>query len=165
MTQITRIWDEARAKCDEEDGCRICGARRHVEAAHILNRKHDGFDLEGNPRPSKTWIVEPSRVIPLCGSFSEYEHHQKYDAHRLDLIPYLNLDEEVQAVKDAGGILLALRRISPGVEYRERKAPASPVLGDDQRERLHKLASEMEGIKWSAPAEFLRRLAQGEERA
>lgn len=44
-----------------------------------------------------------------CGALYRYDGR---DPHRIDLLPVLSLEEQLQAVRDAGGIALALRRIS-----------------------------------------------------
>lgn len=107
-----RTWDSARAKVDSEGECRVCGSQEQLEAAHILGRSHDAYTL-GRLKRSKTWHVEPLRIVPLCGTFSNNECHRLVDEHKLDLLPYLELEEEVTAVRDAGGIELARRKLAP----------------------------------------------------
>lgn len=107
-----RDWSLALAKVEEEDGCRICGARvEFLECAHILGRKFDRPISEG----SKTLLVLPDRIVPLCNQLAD-GHHQSYDAHELDLLPYLTTAEQAQAVLDAGSIITALKRISPHLQ-------------------------------------------------
>lgn len=104
-TAKTLDWSEAILKRDSEGACRICGDA-HVEAAHVMGRKHDrGF-------------VHPDRIVPLCP-----RHHVRYDAHDLDIMGVLTLDEQLQAVIDAGGIERARRRIV-GPLYRHETAAA-----------------------------------------
>jgi hypothetical protein len=102
-----RDWTLARAKVEEENFCcRVCGAPG-AEAAHILGRK---FDQPISPG-AKTLLVLPDRIVPLCP-----EDHGFYDAHTLDLLPFLTAAEQAQAILDAGSIGLALKRISPTLE-------------------------------------------------
>lgn len=103
-----RDWSDARAKIDAEGGlCRVCAAFS-AEAAHIIGRSHDEPKTPG----SKTLYVKPERIVPLC-CVPDRRCHERYDAHALDLLSYLTLDEQVQAVRDAGGIESARRRLCP----------------------------------------------------
>jgi hypothetical protein len=98
---MKRDWADARAKVDAEGSCRRCPTAFGVEAAHVIYRAHD----------VGSW-VNPDSIVPLCGpATSSQTCHGLYDAHRLDLLPYLTLAEQVQAVQDAGGIESARRRI------------------------------------------------------
>lgn len=96
-----RDWRDAVAKIRDEAACRVCGAAEDLEAAHVTGRRHDAQKLDG------TLYVHPDSVLPLCR-----EHHLLYDTHRLDLMPYCKLKEQVRAVEDAGGIMSAMSRIS-----------------------------------------------------
>lgn len=93
---MKRDWTLARAKVEHEGGrCRICRTTRQVEAAHVIRREYDrepALSLRGSSA-----FVHPDRIVPLCR-----EHHQEYDAHRLDLLGRLTREEEVQAVADVG---------------------------------------------------------------
>lgn len=91
---MQRDWSAARGKVDSERGCRVCSSREHVEAAHTIGRAHDGA------------VVKPSDIVPLCT-----KHHMLYDAHRLDLLPYLTHEEQASAVGHVG-IVSALRRLT-----------------------------------------------------
>lgn len=97
MTQ-KRDWRLARAKVEAEGRCRVCGGGP-VEAAHVIGRKHDPVVS------SRVRLVLAEAVVPLCR-----DHHMQYDAHDLDLLPCLTSDEQARAVRDAGGIIAALRR-------------------------------------------------------
>ena len=108
--QPRRDWSAARAKVEAEGVCRVC-RRPNPEAAHVTGRKHDKPKAGG-----KTLYVKPESVVALCG-----QHHRAYDAHELDLLPYLTLDEQLQAVADAGGLELARVRLCPS-EYRSVRA-------------------------------------------
>lgn len=115
-----RDWKDARAKVDAEGVCRICGESANLEAAHVMGRKHDEPKTPG----SKTLYVKPERVVPLCGPFPA-GCHGDVDHHRVDLLPYLTKEEQVQAVQDAGSIETARVRLAPSAyktEIRERNA-------------------------------------------
>ena len=110
---ITRVWTASIEKLEDEGSCRVCGAPNNLEQAHVLGREYDKFTLDGEPQTSKTWRVEPDRIVPLCKP-----HHEEYDRHELDLLEHLTGLEQVQAVKDAGRIETARRRLAPS-EYRD----------------------------------------------
>jgi hypothetical protein len=57
---------------------------------------------------------DPDACVPLCK-----RHHQLFDAHRLELLPYLSLDEQLATVKYAGGIRRAYDRLT----YNEGRPP------------------------------------------
>lgn len=108
-TQPDRDWSLARAKIEEEGGiCRVCAAFS-AEAAHIMGRKFDQPITPG----SRTLLVLPDRIVPLCSERFGHGCHARYDAHALDLLPHLTTAEQAQAVLDAGSIVGALKRISP----------------------------------------------------
>ena len=95
-----RDWKAARAKVDAEGNkCRVCWYSP-AEAAHVIGRAHD--ERRGN-----TIVVNPDSIVPLCR-----DHHARYDAHEFDLLPFLFVEEQAQAVTEASGIVSALRRIS-----------------------------------------------------
>lgn len=81
-----------------EGRCRVCGATSGLQAAHTIGRKYDD---------RRTGVVAPADVVPLC-----LEHHQQYDARRLDLLPYLTLEEQARAVLHVG-LERARKRLSP----------------------------------------------------
>lgn len=93
--------NEARAKVEREGACRVCGApARACDAAHVWNRSQGGRAFD-----------DPDAVVPLCSSFKGGPGcHQRYDAHRLDLLPYLTTDEQVALVRAAGSIERARSR-------------------------------------------------------
>lgn len=100
-----RDWTLARAKVELEGACRYCHVEyKHLEAAHLIGRKHD----EPHPDGTKRIWVNPDRIIPLCA-----EHHRLFDAHQLDLIGYLSLEEQLRAVSDCGSLEIARRRLAP----------------------------------------------------
>ena len=91
-----RSWKEARAKVDAENGrCRVCGAP-NAEAAHVIPR---------SLAPGVGNNMSADNIVPLCR-----DCHTEYDQHRLDLLPFLTLPEQIAAVRQAGGIALAYRR-------------------------------------------------------
>jgi hypothetical protein len=97
-----RDWSDAVTKL-EHTVCRLCGDPR-VEAAHVIGRENDRPKHEGTQR---LW-VNPDAVIPMC-----HAHHVAYDAHELDILSVLQLEEQIRAVIDAGGIELARVRTAP----------------------------------------------------
>lgn len=94
--QPRRSWDAAIDKVQAEGSrCRVCKSQNMVQCAHIIAREHDRRAPLG-AIPWKTYTVAPDRIVPLCR-----ECHQRYDAHQLDLLPYLRLEEVLQAVADS----------------------------------------------------------------
>lgn len=92
---MKRDWSAMREKCDTEEVCRVC---RHglPEAAHIIPRSRVGAG------PGE----DAKNCCPLCR-----ECHAAYDQGRLDLLPYLERDEQAYAV-ELVGLFEAYRRIS-----------------------------------------------------
>lgn len=118
-SQPKRDWSDARAKVEAEEVCRVCGSNEQVQAAHIIERACD------QPKPgfaSPPLWVNPDSVIPLCGEFSQLKCHPSYDAHSLDILEFLTTAEQIQAVRDAGGIESARRRTAPSL-YRILDGP------------------------------------------
>lgn len=123
-TQPKRDWADARAKVEDEGACRACGSNENLEAAHVIGRASDA------PKPgyaSPALWVNPDSIVPLCGGFSRLKCHSAYDAHALDVLEFLTLDEQVQAVRDAGGIESARRRTAPSLYKILRSSPELPV--------------------------------------
>lgn len=108
---MRRDWAAARAKVAREGMCRVRLGRAYggcegpVQAAHVIGRATDRKNANG------VAVVVAEAVVPLCLS-----HHQKYDTHQLDLLPYLTLPEQVYAVEAAGGIEAARRRTTGGAD-------------------------------------------------
>lgn len=107
---MARDWAAAIGKVSAEGECRVCGltldaaARKglRIEAAHIIDRSL-GADKSADI------------IVPLCGPVTTTSTcHAKYDEHRLDLLPYLTLDEQLAAVHAAKGIEKARNRIVGG---------------------------------------------------
>lgn len=104
---VRRDWQDALAKVAAEGVCRVCGSTLRVEAAHVIGRARD------RRRPDGIVRVDPDSVVPLCGpATSSGTCHGRYDAHELDLAPYLTAEEGARAVLDAGGLWAAVRRVS-----------------------------------------------------
>lgn len=118
-SQPKRDWDDARAKVEEEGCCRICKRTdRKLEAAHVLGREHDEPKVsERTGEILQELYVDPDRVFPACGPFPEGCHGDA-EHRRINVLPYLTLEEQIRAVKDAGGIAPAAMRLAP-VEHRE----------------------------------------------
>jgi len=98
---MRRDWTKARAKVDSEAECRVCERGDGLQAAHVIGRKYD----------PPTGKVDPLDIVPLC-----VECHMAYDAHRLDLLPYLTYPEQGQAASHVG-LVRALKRTSPETEW------------------------------------------------
>ena len=91
-----RDWTEPRAKVDsEDDQCRVC-RQRPAEAAHIIPRSR----VSAGPGEGQL------NIVPLCRG-----HHQAFDAHRFDILPYLTRAEQSNAVALVG-MVEAMRRIT-----------------------------------------------------
>ncbi len=113
-TAPKRDWSEALDKVQEEGRCRVClvpdgamvdGERVRIQAAHIIGREHD--EVKVGPKGGEYLFVRRESIVPLCSA-----DHRAYDTHRLDLLPFLFLPEQIEAVRAAGGIAAAYRRLS-----------------------------------------------------
>ena len=133
--QPKRDWSAARAKVTEEGCCRICKrSDRPLEAAHILGREHDEPKVRVDAKTgelvgTKVLWVEPVRIVPACGPFPD-GCHGDIDMRRINLLPYLTLEEQIRAVEDSGGIAPAYMRLAPVSHREEVEASAaceSPV--------------------------------------
>lgn len=108
---VRRDWSDARQKIEAEGRCRVClRGDKKLDAAHIIGRRYDRPRVEGST--TKILWVNPLSVFAACR-----DCHFEYDAHRLSILKHLTVEEQIQAVKDAGGIELARRRIDP-LDYR-----------------------------------------------
>jgi hypothetical protein len=127
-----RDWTDARAKVEHEHCCRICkkseASGRPLEAAHVLGREHD------QPKVSRTTgeilkelYVDPNRIIPACGPFPA-GCHGDVDHRRINILQFLTLDEQIQAVKDAGGIEAARIRLEPVTHREEVEASSATAI-------------------------------------
>lgn len=108
-----RIWTDARAKVELEARCRVCGYEPGdpdtLDAAHVMGRKYDQPAHTG----TRTLYVNPLDIVPLCATYSAQHCHQRFDAHELDLLPFLAPEEQTRAVELAGGIEAARKRLAP----------------------------------------------------
>lgn len=87
----------------ERQGCRVCGAPpSQCDAAHTWDRGLDTSDFS-----------DPDKIVPLCSQIKGGSGcHDRYDAHELDLLPYMTTEEQVAMVRSAGSISRAYRRAS-----------------------------------------------------
>lgn len=100
---LTRDWQDAR-DAKAHHCCRVCSGTP-IELAHTIGRAED-------VRTSRTRrYVHPDSVVPLCGRFSARNCHGRFDAHTLDLWPFLTPVERRWAVERVGKGE-AMRRIS-----------------------------------------------------
>ena len=123
MSQPKRNWDAAHEKAMDEGGrCRVCRAQGTTQLAHVIGRAHDKDTPLFPENGWKPYDVHPDRVVPLCGPVpSSTSCHGRYDAHRLDLLPYLTTSEVLQAVADcssvgSNGLEQARQRITGGTQ-------------------------------------------------
>lgn len=106
---MRRDWSLARAKCDIEGRCRVCG-EGPVEAAHTIGRAYDDELAPGVVQ------VNPNSVVPL-----DAKCHRLFDARELDLLPHMSLWEQADAVGRVG-LERARHRLCPSL-YAEVAAP------------------------------------------
>ena len=107
---VKKVWTEARAKVDGEGKCRACGRRPFdgksprvfkLEAAHTVGQKYQDeirIEVEGGP---KIKVVKAVSVVPLCLA-EDGGCHEAYDSGRLDLLPHLTTEEQLDAVAAVG---------------------------------------------------------------
>jgi hypothetical protein len=92
----------ARQKVEHEGKCRVCPlSARYCDAAHTIDRSlsRSGFD-------------DADLIVPLCSDIKGGAgHHQMYDAHTLDLLPYLTNEEQAAMVREVG-MARAWRRVT-----------------------------------------------------
>lgn len=83
----------ARIKVEQEGKCRVCGVpARYCDAAHTVDRSlsRSGFD-------------DAYLIVPLCSEIrGGHGCHGAYDAHKLDLLPYLTNEEQAAMVREVG---------------------------------------------------------------
>ena len=77
-------WTAAVKKCREEGRCRNCGSRDGLETCHVIARSIGGK-------------MKPESVLPLC-----FRCHRLQHEHRLEILPLLTLDEQLEAVRVVG---------------------------------------------------------------
>lgn len=116
---VRRDWSDARRKVEDEGRCRLCSAVGvKLDAAHLVGRRFDRPRVEGSS--SRVLYVHPDAIVPLCANTVvgnggdarvRVGCHYKYDAGDVSLLAVLTLDEQIRAVRDAGGIELARLRL------------------------------------------------------
>ena len=119
-TRTRESWQDAIMKVESEGACRVCSldgeeTNGRVEAAHTIGRKAQDVLCTG-PRGGEYVYVSPDSIVPLCSY-----HHRLFDARGLDLLPYLDLDEQEASIRPAGGIEGARKRLVPS-DYRKGAA-------------------------------------------
>lgn len=108
----------ARAKVEREGRCRVCGTEGvdRLDAAHVWDRSQGGPGFD-----------DPDAIVPLCSAIKGGAGcHDAYDAHELDLLPYMTTDEQVALVRYAGSIERARSR---AIGREERRLNGPPVTG------------------------------------
>ncbi len=92
----------------------MCGAPSYVcDAAHLWDRSLGGGGFD-----------EEDLCVPLCSRIKGGGGcHDDYDAHRLDLRPYVTVDEAVAMVRAARSIERARNRLA-GVDPAPARASA-----------------------------------------
>ena len=88
---MERDWATAREKVLAERACRVCGATGDLDPAHIIARSLGGHE-------------DPDNIVPLCRHC-----HTLFDHGRLNLLPFLTVEEQVRAVQLAGSIARAAK--------------------------------------------------------
>ena len=153
MSQPDRDWIDAREKVDAAGRCRACGLDvaalaamgRSLEAAHTIGRSRDHklvwrasdgrkmfvrAEFEAD-RILRLW-VDPDDIVELCGPATSTDTcHGAYDGHRLDLLALLTLEEQLAAVRAAGSIASAIRRLTGGRTVDEQLAQPLPAPAPD----------------------------------
>jgi len=120
-----RDWTDAHAKVQEEGCCRICKRTdRPLEAAHVLGREHDEPKIsKSTGEILKELYVHPDRIFPACGPFPAGCHGDA-EHRNINVLSHLTLEEQLQAVRDAGSIEAARIRLEP-VNYNAEVARAA----------------------------------------
>ena len=105
---MARFRDEAAAwaKVEREGRCRACGTGGHarvLKPVHTISKR-----LQDEPwhEQSATLWVNPVSVVPLCAMCD-----RALKDRRLNLLDKLTVEEELNAVSAAGGILAAVDKI------------------------------------------------------
>lgn len=122
-----------------DDGCCVVCGKPGADLAHIIGRECDKrppvvWDEEARGRPWRPYLVVPERVTLLCGpSRDTGTHHCLYDGtpeerRQLNLLIYLSVEQQIQALADAGNVYAMLTRVAGTHE-----PPAPPVRPQDVR--------------------------------
>jgi 5-methylcytosine-specific restriction endonuclease McrA len=77
-------WIEAKQKVADEGMCRVCGVGKMLDPAHIIPRSQGGG-------------LSADDIVPLCRNC-----HTAYDGYELDLLPHLEVSEQINAVRLVG---------------------------------------------------------------
>jgi hypothetical protein len=109
----------AREKVEQEGQCRVCGCPADLcDAAHLWDRSLGGVGFD-----------DADLCIPLCSRIKGGTGcHDAYDAHQLDLRPYVTVAEAVAVVRAARSIERARNRLA-GVDPGPAPAPAYGPFG------------------------------------
>jgi hypothetical protein len=103
---------------------RDCGCEQEV---YNGQKREKLCELHGNLFESEAAIENPNRVIPLCGPFPAGCHGDA-EYRRINVLSHLTLEEQLQAVKDAGGIEAARIRLEPVTHREEVEASSAPAI-------------------------------------
>ena len=89
----TSDWKPGIEKVQNEGDCRYCRSGESLDPAHLWPRSLGGS-------------MDRDNIVPLCRSC-----HNLFDSSRLDLLPYLTINEQLCVVREAGGIARAYDRL------------------------------------------------------
>lgn len=111
----------ALAKCEREGACRSCGAsieKRSINPVHTI-----GADKQDKPwqENSPTYWVNPASVLPMCAVCEK-----AYLEGFINILLKMSVDEQLNAVEAAGGILPAVDKIAV---TKKRPGPGRPRKG------------------------------------
>jgi hypothetical protein len=120
---VSRNWSDVNAERPRVLGCQVCAASPPWEAAHTVGRARD-------PRSGRVRLEDIAFLCRPC--------HRAYDAHELDLYPFLRPDQRKAAVQAAGGAGMALRRLS-GPLWRSQGDPSVGAIIDKRLDELEQL--------------------------
>lgn len=108
-TRIREDWQDANEK---RGACRVCGTWEGVELAHTIGKARQNEERVG-PRGGVCMYVPPDAVVPLCGpATTSSTCHGKLHAGTLDLLAYLTIEEQLNAVEASDGIYLAMQKLT-----------------------------------------------------
>lgn len=106
--RVREDWSDAEEK---RGACRICGTWEGVELAHTVGKARQNEERIGS-RGGRYMYVPPASVVPLCGpATTSSTCHGQHHAGTLDLLPHLDIEEQLEAVRASGGIYLAMQRL------------------------------------------------------
>ena len=99
-----RNWSAGRARVREEGRCRACARPGDHDPAHIIAR--------ARTQPGLDYGDQPTNFVALCRACHRSYDRQGPPGTQLDLLPFLDREEQATAVLLAGGILNALERVT-----------------------------------------------------